>query len=342
MLSALPIMFDQPGWLLLLVLIVPAFLISRRSIGGLSKTKAYVTFALRSILIALLAIALAEPIWEKRGEGLTVTVVLDRSLSLPLAVKERARNYMDVLVRGKERSEDRVAVITVAKDANIAAMPDAYSTMNIAAEEGDLSATNLAEGIRLALATMPDDTSNRIVLVSDGNETVDSLLSAAELAKASGVPIDVMLLDYEYDREVLFEQIVAPARARQGQTADIKLVLRSQEATTGTVKLKINGVPLDLNGPGPGEGMAVSLEPGVNAISQTISLDESGPHQFEAVFVPDDDACRSWAAGARCSSSTTGERSRSSCWRRSRPATRTRRSPPRSSTRGCWRAGWSS
>ena len=289
MLAALsPIIFDQPGWLLLLLLIIPAYLVTRRSIGGLSRRKAYVTFTLRSLLIAILAVAMAEPIWVKRGEGLTVTIVLDRSQSIPIALKQKTVSFLNAMVREKERPEDRVAVVTVGKDANIAAMARPESTVAIGSDEGDLTATNLAEGVRLALATMPDDTSNRILLVSDGNETVDSVMAAADLARASNVPIDILRLDYDYPSEVLFEQIVAPARARQGQTADIKLVLRSQSTASGTIKLRMNGEPLDLNGAEPGEGMAVTLDPGVTAISQTISLDESGPHQFEAVFTPDD------------------------------------------------------
>ncbi|MDY7108228.1 MAG: VWA domain-containing protein [Planctomycetota bacterium] len=290
MLAALPIRFEQPLWLLVLLLIVPVFLISRRSIGGLSPTKAYVTFVIRSLLLALLAIALAEPIWVKRGEGLTAIVLLDRSQSIPLPIKREALSFLKQAAENKDRPEDRLACLTVARDASITALPNALSAVTVGSDVQDPTATNLAAGLRLALAIKPDDTANRIVLASDGNETVDSALAAAELAKANDVPVDVLLLEYEYDNEVIFDQIVAPPRARQGQTADIKLVLHSQKPATGTIRLKLNEEYLDLNGAEAGDGLRVELNRGLTALPLTISLDESGPHQFEGVFIPDDPA----------------------------------------------------
>ena len=68
MLGGFPLQFDRPWWLLLLLLVIPAYLMARRSIGGLSRTKAYVTLALRAAVIVLMTAALARPVWEKRGQ----------------------------------------------------------------------------------------------------------------------------------------------------------------------------------------------------------------------------------------------------------------------------------
>jgi uncharacterized membrane protein len=283
-----PLQFDRPIWLWLLVLIVPVFLMARRSIGGQSRLKSTVTFALRVIVILLLSVALAEPVWEQRGEGLTVTVILDRSQSVPLPLKRSAVEFLADAALLKERDEDRVAVVSVARDAAIAAMPDRYSEVQPGADDGDLTATNLAAAVRLALAIMPDDTANRIVLASDGNETMDSVLAAGELAVANGVPIDVLVLEYEHGNEVIFERIIAPAQARRGQSANLKLVLRSQAEATGTVELTLNDQPFDLNGDEAGTGFRVSLEPGPRVITVPVSLDDPIPYRFEGIFVPDD------------------------------------------------------
>jgi uncharacterized membrane protein len=288
MLAEMPIRIDQPYWLLLLLLIVPTFLFAQKSIGGLSRAKAYTTFGLRTLVIAGLAIALSEPNWVKRGEGVTTTILLDRSHSIPVPRKKWAVDFLARAVDAKENPEDRVAVLTIGRDANITAMADTYSAVTVGSDEGDPTATNLAAGVRLAMATLPPDTANRLIIASDGNETIDSVLAAAELAKANNVPIDVLVLDYEYDNEVVFEQIICPPRARQGQTARVRLVLRSQAEAAGTIRLKLNDQYLDLNGDEPGDGMHVVLPPGTTALEHTIALDESGPHQFEAVFIPDD------------------------------------------------------
>src|SRR5882672_2005743 len=126
MLNALPIQFDRPAWLLLLLLIVPCYFMARRSIGGLSRGKATLTFALRVIVILLLTMSLAHPVWEKRGKGLTVTVLIDRSQSIPLELKKESLDFLQRATdpKYKETNDDRVAVITIAKDANIVSMPD--------------------------------------------------------------------------------------------------------------------------------------------------------------------------------------------------------------------------
>ena len=215
MFAEVPIQFDRPGWLLLLLLIIPAFLIARRSIGGLSRRKAFTSLAIRVGVITLLSAALARPVWQQRGEGLTVTVIFDRSLSIPRPLQRFALDFIREAVQANSDADDRLAVITVAREPVIVALPHRYSAIpNEIPDPPDLTATDLASGIRTALAIMPDDTANRFVVVSDGNETVDSVLAAAELAKSNDVRVDVLVLEYEHANEVLFERIVAPARAR--------------------------------------------------------------------------------------------------------------------------------
>lgn len=287
--SDFPLQFEQPGWLVLLLLIIPAFLIARRGIASQAKVKALLAFTLRLIVILLLTTALTHPNWEKRGEGITVTVILDRSFSIPQPLKDSALDLLNqaVAVPGARQPEDRLACVTVAREATITAMPDHYSVLTAGDLEGDRTATNLAAGLRLAMAIAPDDTANRFLLVSDGNETEDSLRAAAELAKANNIPIDVMILEYDHSREVIFERLSAPARARLGQTVNLRLALRSKGESSGTVYLRMNGEPLDLSPDQPGHGRRVTLKPGVEVIPISLRLDQHGPAQFEAVFEPD-------------------------------------------------------
>ena len=284
----LPITFERPGWLFLLLAIVPIFWMARRSIGGMGRWKSTAVFALRTIVILLLATALAKPSWEKKGEGLTVTLIVDRSQSIPLPLATSSLTFLQKAAAAKERREDRLAVITVAKDTNIAAMPDANSAISSGADPADKTATNLAAGLEMALAVMPEDTANRIVLASDGNETVDHVMEAAKIAEANKVPIDVVILEYEHRNEVIFERIIAPARARQGQTVNLKMVLRSQNQAAGNLRLTMNGTPVDLNEDEQGEAMRVELQPGPpKVITVPLSLDMPGPVQFEAKFEPE-------------------------------------------------------
>lgn len=282
--------FQRPEFLILLVLIAPTFLLAWLSRSGQSAAGVATSFGIRTLLLVLLAGVLAEPTWVRTSEDVTVTVILDRSLSVPTRLQRDGVDFVRSAVPNDRRPDDRVALITVARDAEINALPTASDDVEVLLDPADRTATDLSAAVRLALATMPDDTANRIVLVSDGNETLGSVREAAELARANGVPVDVVPLDYEAGREVIVEELVAPARGRIGQTARIRTVLRSQGEASGVLRMSVNGTPLDLNGADPGTGRRLVLEPGMNAVEELVSLDRSGPYRFEAFFDPDDDA----------------------------------------------------
>ena len=72
-----------------------------------------------------------QPSWEKRGKGLTVSVLLDRSQSIPVPLKRSSVQFLAQAAELKERREDRVAVVTIARDANITAMADSYSAVTV-------------------------------------------------------------------------------------------------------------------------------------------------------------------------------------------------------------------
>jgi uncharacterized membrane protein len=176
--------------------------------------------------------------------------------------------------------------VTVGREAEIASQPDARSIVPDAEHAGDRDASNIAAGIRQALSILPPDTANRIVVVSDGNENVGNALAEAEVARANGIPIDVIPIEYEAANEVVFETLRAPTRARPGQTADLRLLLRSQGPAQGTVYLRDGGRPVDLDPSTPGDGLAVELDAGPRTITVPFPLEGAGTRRFEAVFEP--------------------------------------------------------
>lgn len=295
MIADLPFQLERPIWLLLLLLIVPVAWMSRRSVGSVSAGKAWTATAFRAGVLLLLALALSQPAWIKRGRGLTVMMAIDVSQSIPPQLKREMEQYLVQVVGSRERPEDRVGVILVADQTELVALPDPYSSVSMPTTGMNLAATNLAEGIRRATSVLPRDTANRILLVSDGNETMDDVLAEAEVARAAGIPIDVLPIEYEHVDEVLVEALQSPARVRVGQSSDLRLLIRSQQDVAGTVRLFRNDVPVQLDpvtagSGGGGEALAVELEAGANVLNIPVGFDEPGTHQFRAVFEPAVDA----------------------------------------------------
>lgn len=280
--------FERPIFLLLLALLVPVILIAWRSRRSEEPWKWWSSLLLRTLVVVALVGAIAQPSFVRRGEALTTAFVLDRSRSIPQPRLADARAFADALVAGKREPEDRVAVVTFGREAEIASQPDPRSIVPRDEHAGDRDASNLAAGIRQALSILPPDTAKRILLVSDGNENVGSALAEAEVARANGIPIDVAPIEYESPNEVVFESLKAPTRARPGQTAELRMLLRSQRAARGTVFLREGGRPVDLDPDAPGDGLAVDLEAGPRSITLPFPLETAGTRRFEAVFEPAD------------------------------------------------------
>ena len=278
--------FERPLFLFLLALLLPVVLLAWKSRRSEEPWKWWTSLVLRTLVILALVVAIAQPSIVRRGLALTTAFVLDRSRSIPQPILKESRDFVQSLIEQKKDPLDRVAAVTFGREAEIASQPDARSIIPNQEHSGDRDASNLAAGIRQALSILPPDTAKRIIVVSDGNENIGNALAEAEVAKANGIPIDVIPIEYESANEVVFENLKAPTRARPGQTADLRLLLRSQRAARGTVFLRDGGTPIDLDLDAPGFGMAVELDAGPRTITIPYLLEGAGTRRFEAVFEP--------------------------------------------------------
>ena len=85
--------------------------------------------------------------------------------------------------------------------------------------------------------SFPEDTARRIVVLSDGNENRGNLFEQALTAKSLGVQVDVLPIEYFYDREVLVEKVSIPPDVKKGETVNINVVIRASEPTRGTLQV---------------------------------------------------------------------------------------------------------
>ncbi len=283
----LPIGFERPIALLLLLALPALWWGAWRWRHATGVARAWTAASVRSALLLLLAAALAQPSIIRRGEGLTLLVVADVSRSVPPALIQQAESALQQAVADPPNREDRVGVVTVAREAAVAEIPRIGGEVHLGGHGGDAEGSDLASGVRRAVALLPADTMNRILLVSDGNETAGSLSEAADLAAANGIPIDVLPLQYSHPREVVMESLRVPARVRLGQASTLRVLVRSQGACEGTLYIWRNDQPIDLDADAPGAGRRITLAAGPNTVEIPIALEFAGAQRFRAVFEPD-------------------------------------------------------
>lgn len=281
-----PVQFGVPGWLLLIpVLGVLSAWWGRKSLAGLGPVSRWVALTVRLLVIALLSGALAEPEWRKVSKDVAVTVVMDASQSVPGEAQSAADRWVEAAAQTKQK-DDRLGIVTIAKDAYVQSLPSKLNTLVERQHIGATDGTNLAGGVRLGMAVAPEDAANRLLLISDGNETAGSLLQQAEAARAAGIPIDVLPVTYSYPTEVIVDRVVAPSAAREFETVNVRVVLNATRPTQGRLSITQNGEALDLDPDSPSLGQLVDLKAGANVFSVPIPGVRRGPQDFRAIFEP--------------------------------------------------------
>ena len=289
MIATLGFRFARPLWLLTACLALPAVWLAWRNLAPLGTGRRIAATVLRAAVMVLLAGLLAWPELTRRHELVTVIAVIDRSQSVPrkpVDLQAAAVNYLTAAVANIPPGY-QLAFVDIGEKGMIARLPSADPEVpqrNISLL-GDQSA--LADGVQLALAIAPPDTAVRILLLSDGNETVGDLAEVARVAAANGIPIDVRPIQYRHEREVIFRRLIAPARARSGQPVKLRFVLSCTVPTTGRLLLNLNGQPVNLN-PATAD-VSEPIELRERTTVKTITLPRCGPgiHEFVAHFMPD-------------------------------------------------------
>jgi uncharacterized membrane protein len=282
-----PFQFDQPVWLWLIPIgwaVVVWF--GRASLSGLGTWTRRAALIVRLIVIAILAGAMAEPQWRNQSKAVDVTVIVDASRSIPARWLRDGEQYIEEARRVNPNTQDQLGVITVAASAYVQQLPSKLATKVERQFIGPDQSTNLAEGVRLALGVrnLEEAAGRRLVLISDGNETAGSVLSAAEAARAMNIPIDVLPVTYSSEGEVVVDQLVAPSTARVGENINLKVVVQSTKATRGRINLLLNGTPIDLDPTTEGLGQMVDLKPGSNVFTVPVTVPKAGPQEWKAVF----------------------------------------------------------
>ena len=323
--------FEQPALLWFALLALPLVIIGWRVLSAMDGLRRGVVLALRTLLLLALIVMLAGPHTLRRHDQLTVIGILDVSRSVqqfvgrdlqisgqpvpsgivaedadestppPRAssVVESLREWFRVATRSRH-PDDRFGLIVFDGRAIAISAParGRYVDDNLDIRMAD--GTNIAEAIRLGLAMFPPDTARRMILVSDGNETIGESLEAARQAagtsrddpaselRRSSVPIDVAPLPYRVDREVQVVRVESPPTAQPQQAVTVRIVLESTAATSGMLTLHHEGEPVDLNGDQPGSSRRIAVPEGQSVQLAGVMLGETPVNRFEATFEVDD------------------------------------------------------
>ncbi len=223
--------FTNPNALFLLLLLPVLIVVGWPRLAH-RRRRDTVSLIVRLLLVTLVIIGLAGIQVQRAADKLAVVFLIDASDSIPPAMQSAAVDYVrdaaDVM-----GDKDQAAVVVFGADALVETpVTDRLELVQIGSDPIRLN-TDLAEAIRLGLALFPADTAKRMVILSDGRQTVGDAEEVARLAAATDVQIDYVVLSsagvtpQAVGPEVMIAQVDVPAKVNEGERFNLTLTLAS-------------------------------------------------------------------------------------------------------------------
>ncbi len=227
-----------PQWLLL-ASVVPAFYLLRIvSLTDLSLTQQVIQATLRSMVVAGFAIALARPSWITEQSKVATVVLIDVSDSVSDKQLDAARKYVDSLSGSSDAGDGNLQLITFAEKPVVARADDGKKlSESIKRHSAQGSDTNTQAAMQLAYGLYPEGYLPRMVIVSDGNQTVGDLAVEAYRSKELGVKVSWRTFDQDKTNEVRVVGLTAPEDLKVGQPFEVTAEVWSTQPQSVTLSL---------------------------------------------------------------------------------------------------------
>ena len=236
-----PIDLLSPQWLHLIAIVPAFFLLRVLSLTDLSILQQVVQSSLRSLVIAGVAIALARPSWVTQQSKVSTIVLVDVSDSVSDKQLELARKYVDELAA--DQGEGNLQLVTFAEKPQVVRGGDGALSSGIARHKGAGAGTDTQAAMQLAYGLYPDGYLPRMVIVSDGNQTVGDVAVEAYRAKELGVKVSWRTFDQDKTSEIRVVGVSVPDEIKVGQPYEVTAEVWSTEAQAVTLTLQQDEFP---------------------------------------------------------------------------------------------------
>ncbi len=241
--------------------------------------------ALRFVTLSLAAVALWQPSLLLDTEARHVVFVVDESASIGRSAADAAIGEA-TLATDRAGPDDTVGIVGFSGDAREIA-PDAGAA-GPGPEPGPAStpdpehgATDLALALRRAQTLLPETGDRRVVLLSDGHDTVSDPAGILQSARRSGIAVHPVVIGGPAPGEISVERVDVPADVRRGEPFDIRITVRAERDGTARIGLFRDGALV--------QSGQVQLRRGDNPLVHRDVMDREGFGIFEARIESADD-----------------------------------------------------
>jgi uncharacterized membrane protein len=272
-------------WPLLLLLLIPYILwIQRRTLTDLSPKHQQLLGGVRSAIVALIAVAMMQPVIYRSGSWISVVYLLDVSQSVaPSAIQSAIQWIQQTNAAGHP---DHARFIPFAANATVFDKVEQMKEVQVASNASrgsiDQSATNIEDALDTAIRSFAPHHLKRLVLLSDGNENSGRMMNMLSRLKSEGIRVHTVPSQARTNRDVWVETMMAPAEVTAEELFPLEAHVYSQTETSAEVEIKHGDKTLGTK--------KVQLVRGLNRVAFETSIkDEAGPVMIDTeVRVPGD------------------------------------------------------
>jgi len=246
-----------------------------RTLVGLPREQLTIIAVVRSIVIVLVALALAQPVLARRGQWTSVVFALDVSDSVaPEALVEAAAWVMQTMTAARPAHGELVAFAGRARAIGGPSAAAALASSPTNVLDGiERSSTNLEAAIDEALRRRAPGHVPRIVLISDGRPNAGSLRRALARAQQANVPLHTHPLSSGPNAAASIDAVTLPSLVNAGESFTVRLGVRAAAASAVTIQAAAKGAIV--------ASKTLQVTRGVTPVSLDVHLDDRGVQMLE-------------------------------------------------------------
>ena len=258
---------------------------------AIPRTQWWLANLLRVTAGILLGLTLLGWTVERSSDDVATVFVLDRSDSVGANGAAAAQELLDAAI-SEAPGGTRVGIVAVGAGAQVeqgvVSTGDENERVAAVVEGGQ---TDLAAGLDLAGAILPEDTKRRVVVVSDGRATSTGAEQAARALGEDGVAVDYILLDSAPTADAAVVAITAPPSVDEESLVGVEVSVESTTAGPATVTIRRDDEIVGF--------FDVELDAGISSVSFIDDPGTTGVFEYSATVdfpgdqIPENDSARS-------------------------------------------------
>ena len=264
--------FERPAWLLLLLATPALFVVLRRSLADFSQGQLALQAALRTLVLAGVAAALAGPAIRRPARALSVVALADVSNSVSDDALAFERAGLSALARAAAARGDpppRLVRFAARPEEVVASDPTGVALSRFPGSAG--AATDLALAVGFGAGLADATAVPRLLLLSDGLATHGDLDRAATRLGGRALPIFALPLPSPASGDAAVAELSAPVDVRLRVPFRLDVRILSDRTTEAHLRLEGNhGTTVD------DPDRTIALSAGATTVSYQVRVTEPG------------------------------------------------------------------